>query len=107
MRRDVVSVSRKSECHETRRCSCRFGCSSAGGAAVVGSSSVPTANVVSLPAAIAAAVCAGGAGAGAVSTDICARPRCGEKGEDGDEEEDGGAPGGRVEPNDDDDDDEL
>lgn len=31
MRRDVVSVSRKSECHEMKRCSCRFGCSSVGG----------------------------------------------------------------------------
>jgi len=31
MRRDVVSVSRRSECHDTRRCNWRFGCSSVGG----------------------------------------------------------------------------
>jgi len=31
MRRDVVSVNRRSECQDTRKCSWRFGCSSVGG----------------------------------------------------------------------------
>lgn len=66
---------RKSECHETKRCSCRFGCSSADGANGGGGGGGGGDAVVGSPG--TAAVCGGG-----------------------DEEEDGAA-GGRVdEPND-------
>ena len=77
-----MSVRRRSECHETKRCSCRFGSSSSagGGAVVVGSPGTA----------------AGG------STAVSARCRCGGKGDGGVEEGDGEAAGGRVdEPNDD------
>ena len=75
-----MSVRRRSECHETKRCSCRFGCSSAGGGgAVVGSPGT-------------AAVCGGGGS----TTVVSAGCRCGEKGDGGGDEEEDDAAGGRV-----------
>lgn len=92
IRRDVVSVSRRSECHETSRCNCRFGCSSAAAgaaAAAAGSSCAvgmvvnPATPVLSSVVAVAVttvvvAVAGGGGGGGAAGgeTSTSARSEC-------------------------------
>ena len=101
IRRDVVSVSRRSECHETCRCNCRFGCSSAAGA-VVGSSSfcVVAGTPVSLLTVFTAAAAAAAseestAATSTSSTSVRSGRGYGERG--GEEGGNGAAAGPRVE----------
>src|SRR5712675_847352 len=103
MRREVVSVRRRSECHETTRCSCRFGCASSGSASASAPATGVGATLSSCVAPLDAVGTSGGGGDSGPSAVISARSVCcGERGDgEGRGEEDGkedGAAVGRVEP---------
>ena len=90
-----MSVSRRSECHETSRCNCRFGCSSAAAASGVGTAAAAAdaaaaANPVVSSLTVVAFKAAVGERSTAATIPASARSGCGCEGER-EEEEDGAA----------------